>query len=91
MSTATLRGRTPGMIQRACSSHFAHEALDVAPNLVLLLPCNDVAATAGDRAMAVSVLNGGAMLAVVADPALYAVAGKVNRRFERALQAVASS
>ncbi len=56
-------------------------ALNVKPNLALLLPCNVVVAAAGDRAFTVSAVDASAMLTVVATPALDAVAGEVNRPF----------
>ena len=81
----------PKVILGACNPRFAHEALKVEPNLALLLPCNVVVTAAGDRAFTVSAVDARAMLTVVANPALDAVAGEVNRRFERVLQAVAGS
>ncbi len=78
------------VILGACNPRFAHEALEVEPNLALLLPCNVVVTATSDQRFSVSAVDARAMLAVVENPALDAVALEVNERFARVLDAVAA-
>lgn len=76
------------VILGACNPAFAHEALKAEPNLALLLPCNVVVSATSDRRFSVSAVDARAMLALVANSALDAVADEVNERFERVLAAL---
>ncbi len=78
------------VILGACNPRFAYEALEAEPNLALLLPCNVVVSVTSDQRFSVSAVDARAMLAVVGNPALDAVALEVNERFERVLAAVAA-
>jgi uncharacterized protein (DUF302 family) len=71
----------------ACNPKLAHAALEVEPDLGVLLPCNvDVYATGeGTRVVAV---NAGAMLGMVGNPTLAPIAGQVQEKLDRMLESL---
>lgn len=81
----------PTVILGACNPQFAHQALGFEPNLALLLPCNVVVSSPAEGRYSVSAIDAAAMLAVVGNPALDAVATEVNARFTRVLEALQSA
>lgn len=90
---ATLRAklgveREPYVILGACNPGYAHRALEMEPLLGALLPCNVVVHVDGGTTT-VSAVSAGAMLGVVGNPALDAVAAEVDERLARVLAAVA--
>jgi uncharacterized protein (DUF302 family) len=79
------RGRY--VIVGACNPPLAHQALSAEPDLGLLLPCNLVVYENGPTTR-VAAVNAGAMLGVVGNPALDAIAGEVQARLTRVLEKV---
>jgi uncharacterized protein (DUF302 family) len=71
----------------ACSPSHAHKALQVEPELGLLLPCNVVVyeAEGGTR---VSAISAGTMLGIVGNPALDEIAADIQARLERVIAAL---
>jgi len=71
----------------ACSPPHAHKALQVEPEIGLLLPCNVVVyeTAAGTR---VSAIDAGTMLGFVGNPALDEIAADVQARLTRVIEAV---
>jgi uncharacterized protein (DUF302 family) len=75
------------VILGACNPPLAHKALSAEPDLGLLLPCNLVVYENGATTR-VAAVNAGAMLGVVGNPALDAIAGEVQARLARVLENV---
>jgi uncharacterized protein (DUF302 family) len=71
----------------ACSPPHAHKALQVEPEIGLLLPCNVVVyeTATGTR---VSAIDAGTMLGFVGNPALDEIAADVQARLTRVIEAV---
>ena len=80
--------RPPYVILGACNPHLAHGALEAESLLGVLLPCN-VVVSVEDGATRVAAVSAAAMLGVVGNPALEAVARDVDARLARVLDAVA--
>jgi uncharacterized protein (DUF302 family) len=72
------------VILGACNPKLAHSALEVEPDLGVLLPCNvDVYET--DQGTRVVTVNAGAMLGMVGNEALTPIASQVQERLDRVL------
>lgn len=69
----------------ACNPPLAHRALQAEHDLGLLLPCN-VIVHEHDGATAVSIVDPDAMLGVVENPALQAVAQEAKARLQRVVE-----
>lgn len=78
---------TPHTILGACNPELAHAALQVEPDLGVLLPCN-VVVYATPRGTRVTAVNAGAMLGMVGNPALDRIAAEVGRRLDRVLESL---
>lgn len=78
----------PYVILGACNPHFAHQALQLEPELGLLLPCNVVVYEDAERRTVVGAIDARAMLGVVGNVALDPVADEVNARLRRVIDAV---
>jgi len=78
---------TPHTILGACNPELAHAALQVEPDLGVLLPCN-VVVYATPRGTRVTAVNAGAMLGMVGNPALERIAAEVGRRLDRVLESL---
>lgn len=76
------------VILGACNPQLAHRALQVEHELGLLLPCN-VIVHEHDGKSAVAIVDPAAMLGVVENPALQAVADEAKGRLERVVAALA--
>jgi uncharacterized protein (DUF302 family) len=74
----------PYVILGACNPQLAHAALDVEPNLGLLLPCNVVVRESGGATL-VSAIDAAKMMDLVGNPALAPVAADANARLGRVL------
>lgn len=91
---ATLRRKLgvetrPYVILGACMPALAYQALEVEPDVGLLLPCNVVVyATDYPERTAVVALDPEAALGLSGNPALVPVAAEVTARLKRALAAV---
>lgn len=69
----------------ACNPPLARQALEEELQLGTLLPCNVVVYETDDGAVGVSAVDPEAMLSIVDNPELDAVATEVRERFERVL------
>ena len=71
----------------ACNPHFAHEGLQLEPDLAVLLPCIVVVRADGDETV-VTAVDPVTQLGVTGNEALVAVAAEVRERLARAVAAV---
>ncbi|MCE7981740.1 MAG: DUF302 domain-containing protein [Caldilinea sp. CFX5] len=79
----------PYVILGACNPNLAYQALQVEPEVGLLLPCNVIVYDNGDGASTVSIVDPMQMLGVVNNPALQPIAEVANTRLHRALDRLA--
>jgi uncharacterized protein (DUF302 family) len=77
------------VILGACNPNLAHQALNVEPELGLLLPCNVIVYEGDGGGSVVSIVDPQAMLGVAANPALQPVADEARRRLQRVAAALA--
>ena len=77
----------PHVILGACNPKLAHAALEVEPDLGLLLPCN-VVVYETDGGTRVAAVNAGAMLGMVGNERLAPIADEVQTRLDRVLASV---
>ncbi len=77
----------PSIILGACNPEFAHRALQQERYLGLLLPCN-VVVREQDGKVTVAAVDVKALLQLTANPSLDDVAGEVQRRLQRVLDAM---
>lgn len=75
------------VILGACNPQLAYQGLQVEHELGLLLPCN-VIVHDHDGGTMVSIVDPAAMLGVVANPAMRAIADEAKARLERVLAAL---
>jgi uncharacterized protein (DUF302 family) len=73
----------PYKILGACNPPLAYRALNAAPEVGLLLPCNVTVSMAEDGLVDVSLVDPLAMLGVVDNEVLASVAQEARRRLER--------
>jgi uncharacterized protein (DUF302 family) len=78
------------MILGACRPELAHRALEAAPSLAALLPCNVVVRTA-DNGTVVEVVDPAVLSRLEDGAAIGAVAAEAHGRLSAALQALATS
>lgn len=78
----------PYVILGACNPQLAHRALQAEHELGLLLPCN-VIVHEHDGRSAVAIVDPAAMLGVVDNPTLRAVADEAKARLQRVVAALA--
>lgn len=79
----------PYVILGACNPNLAYQALQVEPEVGLLLPCNVIVYDNGDGASTVSIVDPMQMLGVVNNPELQPIAEAANTRLHRALDRLA--
>jgi uncharacterized protein (DUF302 family) len=77
----------PYLILGACNPPLAHRALTADPSIGALLPCNVVLRADGDGTL-VEAMDPAAVMALVDDPELAAVASDARARLERALESL---
>lgn len=92
---ATLRQKLgvnidPYLILGACNPPYAHRALELEPDLGALLPCN-VVVHVQDGVTRVSAVDPVAMLSIVDNSELGAIADEVRSRVERAVEKVCAA
>ena len=78
----------PYKILGACNPPLAHRALETAPEVGLLLPCNVVVRQVGEGTTEVSLIDPLTMLGVVPHPDLQPVAEEARVRLERVAAAL---
>lgn len=79
----------PHLILGACNPQLAAQALEVEPDIGLLLPCNVVVRRDGDRTL-VQALDPQVMVSLPGRPELQGVADEAANRLSAALQVVAA-
>lgn len=79
----------PYTILGACNPQLANQALAQEPEIGLLLPCNVVVRAEG-AASRVDIADPKAMLGIVGNPALDAIAAEAEQRLRRVVAALAS-
>lgn len=77
----------PYRILGACNPQFAHQAIEVEPQIGALLPCNVVVRVEDGRTL-VEMMDPNAVLQLVGRPEVATIAGEVRARLERVLQAL---
>lgn len=82
--------RSPYVILGACHPPSAYKALEAAPEVGVLLPCN-VTVSVEDGHTVVRAMNPGVALGVMQAEGLAEVAENVGEALQRAVQAVAST
>jgi uncharacterized protein (DUF302 family) len=75
------------LILGACNPHYAHQALELEPELGVLLPCNVVVYRRGEQTV-VSAVDAERMLSIVGNPDLVPVATEVRDRLARVVERV---
>ena len=81
----------PYKILGACNPPLAYRALSAAPEAGLLLPCNVTVAYIEDNVTEVAIVDPLAMLGLVSQPDLEAVAQEARARLERVANALQKS
>lgn len=72
----------------ACNPPLAHRALSEEALVGLLLPCNVVVFEEADQTISMSIVNPMEMFKVVSNSKLEEIAGEVNEKLKRVLEAV---
>lgn len=78
----------PYMILGACNPSLAHRALTQEPEIGLLLPCNVVVRAEGVNQSRVAMADPQAMLSIVGNEQLDAIATEAKQRLQRALESL---
>lgn len=78
----------PYRILGACNPHIASQAIAAEPQIGALLPCNVVVRQDAQDQVHVEFMDPEAVLRLVDNPAVPALAGEVRQKLEQALQAL---
>jgi uncharacterized protein (DUF302 family) len=79
---------SPYTILGACNPHIAHRALQIAPEIGLLLPCNVVVRQLDAEKTEVSIVNPMDMMGIIGKPELEPVASEAHQRLQRVVKAL---
>ena len=77
----------PYVILGACNPPLAHRALEIEPEVGLLLPCNVVVRAQGEQSY-VEIVDPQAMLGVVSNEQMHAIASEARQRLQRVIAAL---
>ncbi len=80
--------RKPYKILGACNPVLANKALQVEPDLGLLLPCNVIIRSEENGTTTVAIVDPDAMFSVVDRPEMEQMAAEVRDKFERIMKAI---
>jgi len=80
--------RRPYKILGACNPDFAHRAIDMEPDIGVLLPCNVLVYEKENGQVMVSAMNPEAALSLAGNPDIEEIAKEVRNRIEMALSKV---
>ena len=75
--------RKPYLILGACNPQLAHRALEIDPNIGLLLPCNVVVSEENDGSVLVSFMDPLAVMGIVNKPEILEIAQDAYDRLKR--------
>ena len=78
----------PYVILGACNPHFAHQALQVDPDIGALLPCNVVVREEPDARVHVVFMDPQAVLGMVARPEIENLGREVRSRLQRVAESL---
>lgn len=78
----------PYKILGACNPPLAHQALSLAPEVGMLLPCNVTVAQEEDGRVLVSIIDPEQMLSMIDNPAVEAIACDAKERLQRVAAAL---
>ena len=78
----------PYVILGACNPHFAHQALQVDPDIGALLPCNVVVREEPDATVHVVFMDPQAVLGMVARPEIENLGREVRSRLQRVAESL---
>lgn len=81
--------KPPYVILGACNPNIAHRALELEPELGLLLPCNVIVYRDGDGNTVISAIDPGEMLSVVDRDDMQEIAEEVKALLSEALNSLA--
>lgn len=80
--------KAPYVILGACNPKIAHQALEMEPELGLLLPCNVIVYQNENGETVISAVDPGEMLSVVGRDDMQAIAGQVKALLAEALDSL---